>query len=380
MKHPIWILNSTLLLTLLLVFVFIFSHWPQSAERIALTPKRVRIISTEAELQPGIIIENDLFGTFYTGQQKEVTEVSEIQEIPEPPQEVQAIIPPEALPNFLEPLPIFLTGIVMTDKQEYNRAVIYHSNLKEEVAYKIGDKIEDAQLVRIFSHKVIIIRSNGQQEVLYLNQEDAEADVPSMVHGYWDSVIAQIDSRTFIIDPSEFVVKVKNLAHFIELLDLTYAYQHNQSMGVYIGQLEKESFGPLLGLNPGDIIESIAGMTISNEEQAYNVYEKIISLRRGTQIPVVINRSGTRFTIKIYLKDIHASEVIMQQDKQGRTIRQTKSLQELEGDKLKLMHERYDFAPTIEELGQQEKEAMWYGGSKDATPTKLNTRNILSGR
>jgi len=87
MKHPIWILNSTLLLTLLLVFVFIFSHWPQSAERIALTPKRVRIISTEAELQPGIIIENDLFGTFYTGQQKEVTEVSEIQEIPEPPQE-----------------------------------------------------------------------------------------------------------------------------------------------------------------------------------------------------------------------------------------------------------------------------------------------------
>ena len=41
---------------------------------------------------------------------------------------------------------------------------------------KTGDVIEDAQLMRIFSNKVVLVRSNGQQEVLYLREKDAKTD------------------------------------------------------------------------------------------------------------------------------------------------------------------------------------------------------------
>ncbi len=70
----------------------------------------------------------------------------------------------------------------------------------KESSYKVGDMIEDAQLIRIFSNKVILMRANGQQEVLYLREKDAKLD-PTYASGEnWEGIISQNGPLEFAIN------------------------------------------------------------------------------------------------------------------------------------------------------------------------------------
>jgi len=93
-------------------------------------------------------------------------------------------------PKFLDPLDITLKGIiVLVHNDSKNRAIIADNKTNKELTYKVGSAIEDAQLIRILSNKVIFLRSNGQQEVLYLREKDAELDPVYTIIDNWDGII-----------------------------------------------------------------------------------------------------------------------------------------------------------------------------------------------
>lgn len=52
--------------------------------------------------------------------------------------------------------------------------MIADNKTNQEGTFKVGDTVQDAQLIRIFSNKIILLRNNGQQEVLYLREQDAK--------------------------------------------------------------------------------------------------------------------------------------------------------------------------------------------------------------
>ncbi len=196
------------------------------------------------------IYEHDLFGTY---QEKSTAQPEKVlPPIPQPPKPQVAVVPPVPTPQFIDPLNITLKGIlVISSQEEKNRAIIQDNKTKAEITYKVGDAVEDAQLIRIFSNKIILLRSNGQQEVLYLREQDAQLDPAYAVIASWPDAIQEVKKDQFVINTTEFLLRIKNLAQFIDLLGLTTAYKDGKSIGCRVGEVEDKSLGHYLGLKTG---------------------------------------------------------------------------------------------------------------------------------
>ena len=109
---------------------------------------------------------------------------------PEPPAQQKIVIPAIIEPEFLDPLQVTLKGIIVVSSNDSkNRAMIQDNKTMQEGTYKVGDLIQDAQLIRIFKNKIIFLRLNGQQEVLYLREQDAKVDPAYSLSHEWDTVV-----------------------------------------------------------------------------------------------------------------------------------------------------------------------------------------------
>ena len=305
MKHPVWILNSALLFLLVIAAGFIFFSWQRAPEREDLEPELVaqpvkrNLPRTNIEK----IYENDLFGTYHTMLPSEQEQPEMI--MPQVPEPAPAKAPERQTIPFLDPLGITLKGIMTFSVNEAkNRAILEDNKTKDEKLYKVGDKIEDAQLIRIFSNKIIFIRSNGQQEVLYLREKDALTDPSYMsVHG-WSDVIEQLNESSFIVNSDLFVTRVQNLGQFIDMLDLTTVYKKGESAGCRIGHLEENSLGLALGLHQGDIILSINDIPATTTSHRFKIYKTLVSLDTHDTIKVLLRRNNRPLNIEYMLQKI----------------------------------------------------------------------------
>lgn len=358
MKHPFWILNSSLLLLLLLAAFFVYFSKINLPRKEDIEPE---VISGPIEKTISIniskIYENDLFGTYrkpLSPSEKPETGIT----LPEPPRAKPAIIPAPPIPQFLDPLAITLKGIIIVRHEtDRNRAIIADDKTQAETTYKVGDIIEDAQLIRIFSNKVIFLRSNGQQEVLYLREQDAKLDPVYAVLDGWETVIQPIDSYSYLINSSSFAERVKTLAQFIDMLKLTTAYKKGEAVGTRVGDLERGSLGSNLGLVSGDIITAINGIAAQSAQDRMKIYKEITNLKDGDSFNVTLLRSKRPMQLTYTLK------------KFGKQPKDIVPLVEKfsQEEKMKAMQEKHKFAPTLEQLRKTEKEMMMQKGKRPST-------------
>lgn len=356
MKHPFWILNSSLLLLLLFAALFIFFSKAPLPRRESIEPEEYVQPLAEKTVQINIskIYENDLFGTY-----KKELAPHEIAEptltLPEPPQAKTAFIPEPPIPQFLDPLAITLKGIIIVrNDPERNRAIIADDKTSAETTYKVGDTIEDAQLIRIFSNKIIFLRSNGQQEVLYLREQDAKLDPVYAVLDGWDSVIQTTDHQLFLINSSAFTQRVKTLAQFIDMLKLTTAYKKGQALGARVGELDRGSLGSHLGLIAGDIITAVNGINTVTGADRMAIYKAITQMKDGDTITVSILRKKYPMQLTYTLK------------KFGKTPKEAAPMIQkfTEEEKMKAMQEKYKFAPTLKQMQKDERNMMIEKGKR----------------
>lgn len=304
MKHPFWIVNSLLLVLILVALAFILMSRVEIPPREDIVPRKYSAIATERSVQVNIskIYENDLFGTY----QKELPQPEGQLAIPlpPPPEPTQPTIPPTPKPQFLDPLDISLKGItILGSDGAKTRAIIADNKTQRETNYKVGDSIEDGQLVRIFSNKVVIIRANGQQEVLYLREQDAKKDPLYSLIDEWNKVVSPVDGSTYQLNIKEFTQRVKSLAQLIDMLDLTTAYKQGESVGCRIGQLPEKSFGTYIGLQSGDIITAINGIAATTIDNRLKIYKKIVGMHNGDTIQIALQRKKQEMELTIVLKD-----------------------------------------------------------------------------
>jgi type II secretion system protein C len=356
MKHPFWILNSFLLLLLLFAACFVFFSRKPLPRRESIEPEEYMQPLAEKTVQVNIskIYENDLFGTY-----KKELAPNEIAEptltLPEPPHAKSMVIPEPPMPQFLDPLAITLKGIIIVrNDTERNRAIIADDKTSSETTYKVGDTIEDAQLIRIFSNKIIFLRSNGQQEVLYLREQDAKLDPVYAVLDGWDSVIQTSDNQLFLINSSAFTARIKTLAQFIDMLKLTTAYKKGQALGARIGDLERGSLGSHLGLVAGDIITAINGTPTITSADRMTIYRSITQMETGDTITVALLRKKYPMQLTYTLK------------KFGKTPKEAAPMIQkfTEEEKMKAMQEKHKFAPTLKQMQKNEKDAMIEKGKR----------------
>lgn len=363
MKHPFWIVNSALILFVLLAIAFIYIGREKIINRADIEPDRYTPISSEQQrpIFADAIYEQDLFGIYK--KEPERGEELSIQAIPEPPAPQPAIIPEIVTPQFLDPLNITLKGIVTFSYNDDRNSAIIEDNKPggKELAYRVGDTIEDAQIVRILSNKIILLRSNGQQEILYLREQDAKSDPAFLMIDDWGSVVEKVGETSFLVDPKEFGMRVKDISTFIDLLSVTTAYKDGRSVGSRIGRLTDKSLGTALGFITGDIIESINNIPATSTSNRLQIYKSVLSSKLQDVVTVTLLRDNNSMTFTYTLREFNTEVQRVEKGSQQTPMGRLK-----EEEKVNILKEKYKFAPTMKEIRSKEKDRMLNFGKNSA--------------
>lgn len=357
MKHPFWIINLGLFSLVLVAFAFMYistSKIPkrESIEPTEITPKKESRVAINIRK----IYEDDLFGT-YTKELAPTRPLETAIPFPQPPAQQKITIPAIIEPEFLDPLQITLKGIIVVSSNDAkNRAMVQDNKTLQEGTYKVGDIIQDAQLIRIFKNKIIFLRLNGQQEVLYLREQDAKTDPAYSLSHEWSTVVKKTGPNNYLINPKTFVEHVKNLTECIDLLNATTAYQQGKSLGLRIGSLTKSPFGGLMGLQTGDIILSINNIPAQTIEERLAIYKNITSLKLGNTVTIKLVRKNKELEIVYTLEDFSTEkESTAPEEKQ-----ETAFFSHKKNDTVKQQH--YAFAPTADKIRKADHQMMFQKG------------------
>lgn len=355
MRPPLWILNSVLFLFLLATVVFILLSRPAAPVWEDLAVGTIQPLQKKvSEINISKIYDYDLFDTYQRVEQP-TQEPDYVVPLPATPTPNPVVIPEEPKPQFLDPLKISLKGlIIIAHDDTKNRAIIADTTTKNETVYKVGDTIEDAQLIKIVNNKAIFLRSNGQQEVLYLRQKDAQQDPSYVIIEGWKGVAQKTAEDSYNINTLEFTQRVTSLAQFIDLLEITTVYKQGVSVGCRIGKIAQDSLGTELGLQRDDIILSIDGISAADSKNRLAIYKKIAALQTKNTITVQLLRNKTEMTLHYTLTE----KITEQELTPSSSAKVNPPVAQPTQEQLHQLQERHKFAPTLHDIRAQEHENM----------------------
>ena len=366
MRQPLWIINVSLVLLLLVSQALFFVLQKTVPRRSSLEPDVIKLV--EKKIDSDVDIKqiygvNDLFGTFVP----EVPTVAKdleihIPAIPEPPKPIPLQIPIEKPPVFIAPLSVTLKGVIyLHDDQDNSLAIIQFKDSKKENNYRIGELIQDAQILKIFPNRVLVVRSNGQQETLYLREEDAQKDLSFEEQKEIEGMKIPFKSGQYHVPLEAFLAQVQSLGQFIDLLDLTTVYQKGKSIGCRVGRAPKGSLATKLGLETDDIIKKIDSIPVTSLNSRVELYDHIIEKKVGDVIHVEFDRSGTSEHYSYVLTDhVGGKNIIDDPKTKGKDKKQQVDLREsqvydMEQQKKKIFEQRVKLAPTAHQIQMDEQ-------------------------
>ncbi|MBI2353246.1 hypothetical protein HYV11_03345 [Candidatus Dependentiae bacterium] len=365
MRQPLWLINLSLLGILFIsefIFLLIQNAIPR---RFSLVPGEVTIKEKKIAFDVDIakIYEtNDLFGTYVdqtlTSPLKNIDE--SIPPIPQPPAAIPLEIPIEKPPIFIAPLAATLKGIIyLHDDSEESTAIIQLNDSKNEANYKVGEMILDAQILKIFPNRIIVVRSNGQQETLYLRPKDLEKDFQLEMHKNNNALIILTKDNKRYVPIEAFLQQINSLGQFIDLLALRVVYQQGKIVGYRIGAIEKDSIGAQLGFEKNDLIKKIDSIVIDDLNSKIKAYDLIINKKVGDEIIVEIDRNTKQLSLTFVLSQSNGlQKAIAQGSKTKAQDLSEKNMPTLlmnEEEKQKILAQKIKLAPTAHQLERNEQ-------------------------
>ncbi|MFA5075026.1 MAG: type II secretion system protein N [Candidatus Babeliales bacterium] len=300
MKQNLWILNSSLLLILLLTVLTNY-YLEQQPPKIKVIEKPIEQVVEKKKfppINPERIYKNDIFGT-YAPTTTQPTQQSLVTPIPPEPTPVITREPELPKQEIIAPLTVTLKGIIYSSLEENSVAMFADETNKERI-YHPGDKIKDGQILKISRNKVIILRTNGQEEIFLLRKDDLSLSPKQeqKPEDQWKYIIKKIDDTNYEIDHKEFVKHVKSLANFMENLGIISAYQNGQNLGLKITEIKPNEIETQLGLKLNDIIISINNMNTTKLKDRVKIYDEIIKIRKNEFVTLKLKRDNQDLTIK----------------------------------------------------------------------------------
>lgn len=369
MKSPIWIFNSLFLLVLLFLFGYIGLYREKLSKKTSIKPIIPKTSPYKKELPKANIkriYQRDLFGTYQPEVKSTIKpQRRNIKQVPLPPKEETPEKKPIKEVEFLKPLNITLKGIIFTTPEK-SQAIIENNDTKKEKLYKSGDKVIDSHILRIFKDRIIILRSNGQQEIIYADKKKAKKALEKMQNSNWNDILEQKSKSCYIVDPENFSKRLNNLAELIDMLDLTTVFNKGESIGLRVGQLKENSLGKALGLETGDIVASINNISPTSTKNRVDIYNSIIKSKINDIIKVQIHRNQTISTINYILKKINSTNEIKNLAKKEES--PIKNSNNLNIDKrIEILESKNKLKPIDKAIRKDNRRVMLKQGSKGAT-------------
>lgn len=364
MRQLLWAVNSSLLLLLVVAQLVFFLLYTPIPRRLSLDPDKISVQDKKLGLVvsiPKIYEANDLFGTYVAPvivQPKAAEEI--IPKMPEAPALIQFKLPVEPEKVFIAPLAVTLKGIMYNyGNPEKSIAIIQFQDSKEELNYHLGQLISDAQILKIYPNRVLIIRANGQQETLYLKENEAAKDMKLETFKNISDITIPIYNNIYHIPVETFKQNIKTLAQFIDVLDLTTVYQKGKSIGCRVGKSGKDTFASKLGLQKDDIVQQINGIPVTDIASRVLIYDHIIQKKIGDEINVKLDRSGKEIILKYILSDSHinSDKLFAKTSAKADTFKSATPQENfnIEEQRKKMLEQRIKFAPSAQQIQMDER-------------------------
>ena len=389
MRQPLWAINSSLLFLFLLgqvVFLMVKIPMPR---RVSLEPGVMKAL----EKQTAVVVdiktiydENDIFGTYtprapVMPKQPDMT----IPQMPEAPAAIPLTVPVEPQKVFVPPLPVVLKGVIyLHDQPSRSVAMVQFQDSKEEINYRVGQLINDAQILKIFADHIVVVRSNGQQETLYLRELDASKDMALAMEKELARLTIQFKNGMYHVPVDTFTVQVKNLGQFIDLLDLTTVYKKGKSIGCRVGKAAKDSLGAKLGFAYDDIISQIDGLPVTDIASRVLAFDHVVEKEIGDKITVHVDRGGS--TKQMHYVLVKSSDGQRAEMSQGGVktqpvvkssgLEQERAVYDLEEQRKKMFEQKIKMAPTAHQIEMAERKKI-FAARRDSMLAKHQDKHPL---
>jgi type II secretory pathway component PulC len=367
MRQSLWVVNSSLLFLFLIAQVVFFLLHTPIPRRTSLEPDAIPVEAKKLGLTvsiKNIYEQNDLFGTYIPVFVPEAKMAEpQIPAMPEVPPIIPLKIPLEAEKVFIAPLPVTLRGVMYNyDMPDKSIAIIQFQDSKEEVNYRVGQLIADAQILKIYPNRAIIVRSNGQQETLYLVEGEVTKDMKLEISKDIASMIIPVHQGIYHIPVEKFKKHIKSLGRFIEVLDLTTVYKKGKSVGCRVGRSGKDTLADKLGLKQEDIIEQIDEIPLTDMASRVLVFDHMASKKIGDQFIVKIERSGKVIELKYMLsQELHQGVGLQEPKVQPKTsvVPSAQQIHTIEEQKIKMLEQKVKLAPTVQQIENEERKKIF---------------------
>ena len=360
MRQLLWAINSLLLLVFLIAQLVFFLLYTPIPRRVSLEPDKISVPDKKLGLVVSIqkIYEaNDLFGTYVPPVvvQPKVAE-NIIPKMPEAPAPIPFKMPVESEKVFIAPLAVTLKGIMYNyGNPEKSIAIIQFQDSKEEINYHVGQLIIDAQILKMYPNRVILIRSNGQQETLYLKENEAAKDMNLETLKNVSDITIPLYNGVYHIPVEIFKQNIRTLAQFIDILDLTTVYQKGKSIGCRVGKSGKDTLASKLGLIKDDIIQQINGIPVTDMASRVLIYDHILQKKIGDEINVKFDRSGREMNLKYILSESNMNALKTQAKAITLKAATPQEVFDIEEQRKKMLEQRIKFAPSVQQIQMDER-------------------------
>ncbi len=144
-----------------------------------------------------------------------------------------------------------------------------------------------------------------------------------------NNVVQKVGEENFLINADLFAQRVKNLAHFIDMFDITTVYNDGTSIGCRFGKLKNKALARSMGLKSGDIVTNINGIPTTTANHV-TIYKKITSMNNNDTVNLTVQRNNQEIMLHYTLQNFRpekevsaiAAQVLAQQVLTSEVLRQ----------------------------------------------------------
>jgi hypothetical protein len=120
-----------------------------------------------------------------------------------------------------------------------------------------------------------------------------------------------------------------------------------------------DSFGKEFGLEVGDIITQVNGISATDATKRMEIYKAITSSPKDKPIVIdLLRNNAEKIKLSIRLQDLHPTPVISLDGTLQQAAPPTRTLEDVEQEKSEIMQKKYRFAPTVGEIKKRDKQVI----------------------
>jgi len=234
-------------------------------------------------------------------------------ETPEQPRASEPLPPPLDVPAV--PLPLKLVGVIAGTGAKAQRFAIIEStaNPPMQAVYQIGDIVQHIVIVDIRPDCVVLNRGGGRQDLCF--QQDtgatpqqqsaapapgagARAAAPAPAPRPGDTGILRIDPGTWRVGRELLLENFANVGSLSSQATVTPYFLQGQQQGFRLSQLKAGGVLQQIGLQEGDVLQTVNGLNIHTPQEALQAYQQL-QTESTVRLNILRNNSPTTLTYEL---------------------------------------------------------------------------------